>query len=70
MWTIIKKNIPSENADTSNEKETSVIMVLIIFGNRSIVGTSYYMASRLKLMVFIKTASKLNLKDKMMRMYM
>ena len=65
-----KKNIPSENADTSNEKETSVIMVLIIFGNRSIVSTSYYMASRLKLMVFVKTASKLNLKDKMMRMYM
>jgi hypothetical protein len=25
-------NIPSENADTSNEKETSVIMVLILPG--------------------------------------
>jgi hypothetical protein len=45
-------------------------MVLIVFENRSVRSISCYVASRLKLMVFVKTASKLNLKDKMMRMYM
>jgi hypothetical protein len=44
-------------------------MVLIIFGNRSLIRTVVLGHPALSLWI-VKTASKLNLKDKMMRMYM
>jgi hypothetical protein len=47
-------NIPSENADTSNEKETPMERYSFDLVNRNLINNRYYMASRLKLMVLLK----------------